>query len=209
MLDSHFSCSGFNSDYNGSQNYPITNIKFNTLLVIYSVSFYRYETAELCLHHSLVIAQLVGNDQWNSFTSNITDVVLKWQETSLSFLTTSSFLVPCYELSLSSLLKKLKPLKILNLCPRVVTTPTEVTIGVTSETGTLCCVLFHDATTFHTHTLLPSLYSANPLLFFQVKTCTTESFQSSHLGLLLRRMVFLMTPNHQVRRKKKQLQTST
>lgn len=31
-----------------------------------------------------------------------------------------------------------------------------------------------------------------------VKTCTTESFQSSHLGLLLRRMVFLMTPNHQM-----------
>lgn len=31
-----------------------------------------------------------------------------------------------------------------------------------------------------------------------VKTCTTECYQSLHLGLLLRRMVFLMTPNHQM-----------
>ncbi|KAM9848315.1 FIGNL1-interacting regulator of recombination and mitosis [Aulostomus maculatus] len=31
-----------------------------------------------------------------------------------------------------------------------------------------------------------------------VKTCTTDSYQLSHLGLLLRRMVFLMTPNHQM-----------
>ncbi|XP_069551170.1 FIGNL1-interacting regulator of recombination and mitosis isoform X1 [Brachyistius frenatus] len=31
-----------------------------------------------------------------------------------------------------------------------------------------------------------------------VKVCTTECYQSLHLGLLLRRMVFLMTPNHQM-----------
>ncbi|XP_030289356.1 FIGNL1-interacting regulator of recombination and mitosis [Sparus aurata] len=31
-----------------------------------------------------------------------------------------------------------------------------------------------------------------------VKACTTECYQSFHLGLLLRRMVFLMTPNHQM-----------
>uniref|UniRef100_A0A667Y607 Fignl1 interacting regulator of recombination and mitosis n=1 Tax=Myripristis murdjan TaxID=586833 RepID=A0A667Y607_9TELE len=31
-----------------------------------------------------------------------------------------------------------------------------------------------------------------------VKTCTSECYQLSHLGLLLRRMVFLMTPNHQM-----------
>ncbi|XP_029988674.1 FIGNL1-interacting regulator of recombination and mitosis [Sphaeramia orbicularis] len=31
-----------------------------------------------------------------------------------------------------------------------------------------------------------------------VKSCTTESYQSSYLGLLLRRMVFLMTPSHQM-----------
>lgn len=30
-----------------------------------------------------------------------------------------------------------------------------------------------------------------------VKTCTVGSYQVSHLGLLLRRMAFLMTPNHQ------------
>ncbi|XP_042369887.1 uncharacterized protein C1orf112 homolog [Plectropomus leopardus] len=30
-----------------------------------------------------------------------------------------------------------------------------------------------------------------------VKACTTECYQSVHLGLLLKRMVFLMTPNHQ------------
>uniref|UniRef100_A0A3Q3L195 FIGNL1 interacting regulator of recombination and mitosis n=1 Tax=Mastacembelus armatus TaxID=205130 RepID=A0A3Q3L195_9TELE len=33
---------------------------------------------------------------------------------------------------------------------------------------------------------------------FTVKTCTAECFQSLHLGLLLKRMVFLMTPNHQM-----------
>ncbi|KAG8003640.1 hypothetical protein GBF38_018852 [Nibea albiflora] len=31
-----------------------------------------------------------------------------------------------------------------------------------------------------------------------VKACTTECYQSYHLGLLLKRMVFLMTPNHQM-----------
>lgn len=31
-----------------------------------------------------------------------------------------------------------------------------------------------------------------------VKTCTTECYQSFHMGLLLKRMVFLMTPNHQM-----------
>ncbi|XP_078024858.1 FIGNL1-interacting regulator of recombination and mitosis isoform X1 [Epinephelus lanceolatus] len=31
-----------------------------------------------------------------------------------------------------------------------------------------------------------------------VKACTTECYQLVHLGLLLRRMVFLMTPNHQM-----------
>uniref|UniRef100_UPI0037E7D3AB FIGNL1-interacting regulator of recombination and mitosis n=1 Tax=Semicossyphus pulcher TaxID=241346 RepID=UPI0037E7D3AB len=31
-----------------------------------------------------------------------------------------------------------------------------------------------------------------------VKACTTECYQSFHLGLLLKRMVFLMTPNHQM-----------
>ncbi|CAL9696304.1 unnamed protein product [Knipowitschia caucasica] len=31
-----------------------------------------------------------------------------------------------------------------------------------------------------------------------VKTVTTNSYQSSHLGLLLRRLAFLMTPNHQI-----------
>ncbi|KAM7410030.1 hypothetical protein PAMA_001479 [Pampus argenteus] len=31
-----------------------------------------------------------------------------------------------------------------------------------------------------------------------VKSCTTECYQLSHLGMLLRRMVFLMTPNHQM-----------
>ncbi|XP_059197361.1 FIGNL1-interacting regulator of recombination and mitosis [Centropristis striata] len=31
-----------------------------------------------------------------------------------------------------------------------------------------------------------------------VKACTTECYQSVHLGLLLKRMVFLMTPNHQM-----------
>ncbi|XP_026201298.1 uncharacterized protein C1orf112 homolog isoform X2 [Anabas testudineus] len=31
-----------------------------------------------------------------------------------------------------------------------------------------------------------------------VKTCPTECYQSFHLGLLLKRMVFLMTPNHQM-----------
>ncbi|KAM3620181.1 uncharacterized protein V6R79_019427 [Siganus canaliculatus] len=31
-----------------------------------------------------------------------------------------------------------------------------------------------------------------------VKTCTSECYQSFHLGLLLKRMVFLMTPNHQM-----------
>ncbi|XP_039666561.1 uncharacterized protein C1orf112 homolog [Perca fluviatilis] len=31
-----------------------------------------------------------------------------------------------------------------------------------------------------------------------VKACTTECYKSVHLGLLLKRMVFLMTPNHQM-----------
>ncbi|XP_068447473.1 FIGNL1-interacting regulator of recombination and mitosis [Clinocottus analis] len=31
-----------------------------------------------------------------------------------------------------------------------------------------------------------------------VKACATECYQSAHLGLLLRRMVFLMTPDHQM-----------
>ncbi|XP_075943921.1 FIGNL1-interacting regulator of recombination and mitosis isoform X2 [Anarhichas minor] len=31
-----------------------------------------------------------------------------------------------------------------------------------------------------------------------VKSCTTECYQSAHLGLLLKRMVFLMTPDHQM-----------
>lgn len=31
-----------------------------------------------------------------------------------------------------------------------------------------------------------------------MKICTTESYQSSHLGLLLRRLAFLMMPNHQI-----------
>ncbi|XP_062280168.1 FIGNL1-interacting regulator of recombination and mitosis [Scomber scombrus] len=31
-----------------------------------------------------------------------------------------------------------------------------------------------------------------------VKSCATECYQLSHLGMLLRRMVFLMTPNHQM-----------
>ncbi|XP_039984627.1 uncharacterized protein C1orf112 homolog [Xiphias gladius] len=31
-----------------------------------------------------------------------------------------------------------------------------------------------------------------------VKTCTTECYQLFHMGLLLKRMVFLMTPNHQM-----------
>lgn len=31
-----------------------------------------------------------------------------------------------------------------------------------------------------------------------VKTCPADSYQSSHLGLLLRRTAFLMTPNHQI-----------
>lgn len=45
--------------------------------------------------------------------------------------------------------------------------------------------------------------SSSPLLLLplllQVKSCATECYQLSHLGMLLRRMVFLMTPNHQVR----------
>uniref|UniRef100_UPI003AAD2BB8 FIGNL1-interacting regulator of recombination and mitosis n=1 Tax=Centroberyx gerrardi TaxID=166262 RepID=UPI003AAD2BB8 len=36
------------------------------------------------------------------------------------------------------------------------------------------------------------------LIAHLVKTCAGECYQLSHLGLLLRRMVFLMTPNHQV-----------
>ncbi|CAF93404.1 unnamed protein product [Tetraodon nigroviridis] len=32
-----------------------------------------------------------------------------------------------------------------------------------------------------------------------VKLCAADSYQASHLGLLLRRMIFLMVPNHQVR----------
>lgn len=34
----------------------------------------------------------------------------------------------------------------------------------------------------------------------QVKACTAECYQLFHLGLLLKRLVFLMTPNHQVRK---------
>lgn len=34
----------------------------------------------------------------------------------------------------------------------------------------------------------------------QVKTSSAECHQQSHLGLLLRRMLFLMTPSHQVSR---------
>lgn len=46
---------------------------------------------------------------------------------------------------------------------------------------------------FHPLLLLPP--SPPP----QVKSCGGESYQLSHLSLLLRRMVFLMTPEHQVR----------
>ncbi|XP_015251801.1 PREDICTED: uncharacterized protein C1orf112 homolog isoform X1 [Cyprinodon variegatus] len=36
------------------------------------------------------------------------------------------------------------------------------------------------------------------LIAQMVKSCNTECYQSVHLGLLLKRMVFLMTPNHQL-----------
>ncbi|XP_077439837.1 FIGNL1-interacting regulator of recombination and mitosis isoform X1 [Vanacampus margaritifer] len=36
------------------------------------------------------------------------------------------------------------------------------------------------------------------LIAHLVKTCSSECYQKSHLGLLLRRMLFLMTPNHQM-----------
>ncbi|XP_054645381.1 uncharacterized protein C1orf112 homolog isoform X2 [Dunckerocampus dactyliophorus] len=36
------------------------------------------------------------------------------------------------------------------------------------------------------------------LIAHLVKTCASECYQSSHLGLLFRRLLFLMTPNHQM-----------
>ncbi|KAG7230827.1 hypothetical protein INR49_019641, partial [Caranx melampygus] len=36
------------------------------------------------------------------------------------------------------------------------------------------------------------------LIAQMVKTCSSECYQSFHMGLLLKRMVFLMTPNHQM-----------
>lgn len=103
-------------------------------------------------------------------------------------------------------------------------TPAEVTIGVidllvrnVSSSGCFSCARFHAHTSlqqcftvllsqchssfFFHPVFLPPFESSHPTSrpVLQVKNCPAGCHQSLHLGLLLKRMAFLMTPNHQVR----------
>ncbi|KAI3368821.1 hypothetical protein L3Q82_025800 [Scortum barcoo] len=72
-------------------------------------------------------------------------------------------------------------------------------VGAVLQPDTQTALLSTDVWCFTARYGTAELCLHHVLLISQlVKTCITECYQSFHLGLLLKRMVFLMTPNHQM-----------